>query len=517
MQENTWRPPQDPSSWTGVRDASEFGNRCPQIFNPDDVPLIDPIWKETIFFHSKAESEDCLFLNVYTPKVAATANLPAMVWLHGGGLIGGSGDTYPTEIPTAFHNVVMVTVNYRLSNLGFMPTLDDDAPGNFGLLDVMKALEWVQGNIRNFGGDPDKVTIFGESGGAWAVSLLVMSPMATGLFHRAISQSGVAGVQSSQKGDLTRTETLARGLNCSTASYDDMMSCLRGKSSQEITKTLDPNLAFMMNVSVVVGGSFLPESPWDMMHKKQVNKVDYLLGTNNDEFGFCMVGVLGPAFMTTDEMTRTEFEDNLLDHLLWISDYLGGSPSTLVNPVIDQYLDTDTADDPVATLGRYLQHLTDSWFTAPTVMMAQAVASHSVRVYQYEFQTHTSYFTTRPARVRADHADDLWYLFGIPLMRDENAAWKYNFSEKERGLSLDMMAYWVNFAANGDPNNFSGAARMRDLAKWPRHTPSGQEYLQLDVTSSADVRLRESRMKFWNEEVPRLMGKKIRTARPDEL
>eukprot|EP00058_Branchiostoma_floridae_P025789 XP_002611279.1 hypothetical protein BRAFLDRAFT_210697 [Branchiostoma floridae] len=294
-----------------------------------------------------------------------------MVWLHGGGLIGGSGDTYPAEIPTAFHNVVMVTVNYRLSNLGFMPTLDDDSPGNFGLVDVMKSLEWVQGNIRNFGGDPDRVTIFGESGGAWAVSLLVMSPMATGLFHRAISQSGVAGVQ------------------------------------------------------IVVGGSFLPESPWDMMHKKQVNKVDYLLGTNNDEFGFCM----------------------------------------------------------------------------PTLSESTSTSS----------KTHTSYFTTRPARVRADHADDLWYLFGVPLMRDENAAWKYNFSEEERELSLDMMAYWVNFAANG------GAARMRDLAKWPRHTPSGQEYLRLNVTSSADVRLRESRMKFWNEEVPRLMGKKIRTARPDEL
>ncbi|XP_035681009.1 liver carboxylesterase 1-like [Branchiostoma floridae] len=219
-----WRPPQDPSRWTGIRDVTEFGSRCPQY----EFPLPGPIHIEVMGSGGIAISEDCLFLNVYTPDVSATANLPVMVWIPGGGWMGGSGTTYPAEIPTSLHNVVMVTINYRLGNLGFLPTRDDDAPGNFGLLDAIKALEWVQANIRNFGGDPDRVTIFGESAGGYSVSLLVMSSMATGLFHRAISQSGVAGVPVAQKGDITQTQNLAVSLNCSTDSYDDMMSCLRG-------------------------------------------------------------------------------------------------------------------------------------------------------------------------------------------------------------------------------------------------------------------------------------------------
>ncbi|XP_035681487.1 cocaine esterase-like [Branchiostoma floridae] len=220
-----WRPPQDPAGWTGVRDAAQFGARCPQIVDakaPPDSPLY-----EVLTYRSNSSSEDCLFLNVYTPNVASTADLPVMVWIHGAAMVIGAADTYPAEIPTSLHNVVMVTINYRLGNLGFLPTRGAETDSNVGLIDMVKALQWVQGNIRNFGGDPDRVTIFGQSGGAWAVSLLVMSPMATGLFHRAISQSGVAGLTTTRRGDVTRTENLAARVNCTTNSYDDMMSCLR--------------------------------------------------------------------------------------------------------------------------------------------------------------------------------------------------------------------------------------------------------------------------------------------------
>ncbi|XP_019646838.1 PREDICTED: pyrethroid hydrolase Ces2e-like [Branchiostoma belcheri] len=514
-----WRPPQAPSSWTGVRDAREFGNRCPQIFGPGD-PMdtsMDPIFSEILFAKGKTEGEDCLFLNVYTPEVSATANRPVMVWIHGGGLFTGTADSYPAEFPTAFQNIVMVTINYRTFHLGFLPTLEEDAPGNFGLLDGMKALEWVQANVRNFGGDPDRVTIFGESGGGWAVSLLVLSPMSTGLFHRAVSQSGVAGVQVSQKGDITRTQILARQLNCSTEVYEDMMSCLRGKSSQEITMALDPEIAYMVNVSVVIGGDFLPESPWDLMQQRQVNQVDYLLGSNIDEFSISSADILGKDFMEKLEvgMTRTEYEEDLPNHLKWAAgQYLGGIPSVLVQPVIDQYLDpADSQEDPVVLRRQfllYLQHFTDSWFTAPTVMMAQAMAAHPVRVYHYEFQTRTSYFASRPAYAKADHGDDVFYLFGIPLLRNvTGGAWKYNFTQEERELSLDMMAYWTNFAANSDPSDSTGSASPRDLVTWPRYTAPGQHYLQLDVTPSASTRLRQDRMAFWNRDVPRLMGKKV--------
>ncbi|CAH1268545.1 CES2 [Branchiostoma lanceolatum] len=504
-----WRPPQDPGSWTGVRDVTEFGSRCQQI----EFPLPHPIYSEVLAFRSNSSSEDCLFLNVYTPNVSDTANLPVMVWFHGGGWLGGSGAGYPAEIPTSLHNVVMVTVNYRLGNLGFLPTRDFDAPGNFGLLDMIKSLEWVRSNIRNFGGDPDRVTIFGESAGGWAVSLLVMSPMATGLFHRAISQSGVAGVPVTQRGDLTQTESLALSVNCSTAFYDDMMSCLRGLPTEDVSTLMIP--------TVVIDRRFLLQSPWDLMNHKFINRVDYLLGTNNDEFGFYLSS--GSPYIDADGMTRAEFETYLPYDLQQVADqYLSRSVDTILQPAMDEYLDPGMADDPIYLRDQYLKLLMDAWFTAPTVMMAKAESGMPTvaweaprsRVYQYELQHSASVFSFRPPYTKVDHTDDLFFVFGIPLLRDVTGnSWKYSFTQEERDLSLDMMAYWVNFATNGDPNDSTGAARMRDMVHWPRYTSSSQSYLQLDVTSSADVRLRESRMKFWNEEVPRLMGMHVHNHR----
>ncbi|XP_035681489.1 carboxylesterase 5A-like [Branchiostoma floridae] len=169
-------------------------------------------------------------------------------------------------------------------------------------------------------------------------------------------------------------------------------------------------------------------------------------------------------------------------------------------------------DDPIYTRDRFIQMMTDCRYAALTVLMAKAVAAYDTRVYQYEFQHRTSLFSMRPSYTKAAHGDELFYMFGIPLLRDDTgASWKYSFTQEERDLSLDMMAYWVNFATNGDPSDSTGAVRIRDLVTWPRYT-SSQSYLKLDVTSSADVRLRESNMKFWNEEVPRLMGKEITTA-----
>ncbi|XP_066287739.1 fatty acyl-CoA hydrolase precursor, medium chain-like [Branchiostoma lanceolatum] len=493
-----WRPPQDPAGWTGVRDATEYGNRCPQIVDAK-APLGSPLY-EILTYRSNSSSEDCLFLNVYTPNVSSSADLPVMLWIHGAAMVIGSADTYPAEVPTSLHNVVMVTINYRLGNLGFLPTLDAETDGNVGLLDMVKALQWVQDNIRNFGGDPDRVTIFGQSGGAWAVSLLVMSPETRGLYRRAISQSGVAGLTTTRRGDITRTETLAARVNCTTASFDRMMSCLRSKPAQDL---------LFLEIIPIVGGRFLPDDLWDLMYKKRVNEVDYLLGTTDDEYGMLLSVI--PGF-GEDGLNRTVFEAILPAQLQFDADqFPKGNVSAIVQPVIDQYMDPDN-DDPIYTRDQFIQLMTDCRYTALTVFMAQAVAAHNTRVYQYEFQRRTSVFSERPSYTKAAHGDDLFYTFGIPLMRDvTGASWKYSFTQEERDLSLDMMAYWVNFATNGDPNDFTEAARMRNLATWPRYMTSSKSYLKLDVTSSADVKIRESNMKFWNEEVPRLMGKEITT------
>jgi|SRR5579859_6095126 len=178
-----WQPPQPPASWQGVREAKKFGNACWQTPYPSGS-----------IYQAKLPplSEDCLYLNIWTPSRSATDRLPVMVWIHGGGFTRGSGvsDTYDGE-NLARKGVVIVTINYRLGIFGFFahPGLTAESAhhssGNYALLDQIAALQWVRKNITVFGGDPDRVTIFGESAGSWAVNALMASPLAKGLFHRA--------------------------------------------------------------------------------------------------------------------------------------------------------------------------------------------------------------------------------------------------------------------------------------------------------------------------------------------
>ena len=183
-----WKAPEPPANWKGVRDATKFGGHCFQGHIYNDMTFPDA-----------GESEDCLYLNVYVPANAkSNSKLPVMFWIHGGGYSGGSaseprhnGDFLPAK------GVVLVTINYRLAVFGFLATSDlgkeaDGAAGNYGLMDMVDALQWVKDNIKQFGGDPGNVTIFGESAGSSAVCTLMASPMAKGLFHKAIGESGGA-------------------------------------------------------------------------------------------------------------------------------------------------------------------------------------------------------------------------------------------------------------------------------------------------------------------------------------
>ncbi|XP_035677459.1 liver carboxylesterase 1-like [Branchiostoma floridae] len=367
-----------------------------------------------------------------------------MVWIHGGGLTTGSSLIYPGEALAAHSNVVLVTINYRLGALGFLPTRDEDAPGNFGLLDQVKALEWVQANIRLFGGDPSRVTIFGQSAGGWSVSLLVMSPMATGLFQRAISESGVAVVPTLRRGDVSTAEALARAVGCSTGGYGTMMDCLRGKPAEDLQTAEGINMQ-----TPVIDGRFLTDTPWNILKKRQQNSVDYLLGNNNDEYGWILS--LFRPYVNREGMNRTVFQDVLPGDLSWIQrTFPTGDVSTIVQPVTDQYLDAAGPDDPMAIRDQYLRFLTDMWFAAPTALMAQSQSAKPVRVFQYEFQHRSSAFSFKPPYVKVDHSDEVFYVLGLLFVRDSNStSWRYSFSDSERQLCLDIMAYWTNFATNG--------------------------------------------------------------------
>ncbi|KAI8519189.1 Carboxylesterase 5A [Branchiostoma belcheri] len=470
-----FRPPQDPLPWTGTRDATRFGDACSQFdawagFRKNSR-AVNPFYR-ALFMIPGNKSEDCLNLNVYTSNVSPTANLPVMVWIHGGGFTLGTARTYGGEVLTAYHSVVIVTINYRLGPLGFLQTLEDEAPGNFALLDQVKSLQWVENNIRNFGGDPDRVTIFGESAGGFSVAFHVMSPLATGLFHRAISESGAGVLPVKEKGDISGTQTIAGKLGCDVNHYGNMMRCLRGKSADEIQGAAAVGLPFL-----VIDGHFLPEHPWHLIQNHQLNQVDYLLGTNNDEFGWLLSLTL--THVDVDGMNMTEFRTIVPGDLAVMTGgiYPKGDVSRLVPRVLQEYRDPDRPDDPIAIRDQYLQFLTDMWFTSSTVMVAQAQSEQPVKVYQYEFQHRTlllsfkpditsmeqpvkvyqyefqhrtSLLSFKPDYVRADHGDDVWYVFGSPLLQNvTSGTWLYAMTEQERELSRDVMAYWVNFATNG--------------------------------------------------------------------
>ncbi|XP_066291000.1 pyrethroid hydrolase Ces2e-like [Branchiostoma lanceolatum] len=439
--------------------------------------------------------ENCLYLNIYTPSLSGNS-LPVMLWIHGGGFTGGSSNPYRGEALSAHQNVVVVTINYRLGVLGFLLTPVENVKGNFGLLDQVRALEWVRDNIANFGGDPNKVTIFGESAGGISVSLLVLSPLTDGLFLRAISESGVATTVPtvpSNDAMFSITSSFGHSMNCTGDVDATMIECIRSKSVESL-------LAAQHLVSPVVDQHFLPEAPMTLLQTGRFSKVDYLLGTNNDEMGFTLTWQLFPDL--SNGMTEEELFLGTSDMVDTATLY---SPKAdkpgLINAILEEYRDPEMPDDPIAARQQYLQSGNDYYFTAPTVLVANVQSAQPVNVYQYQFQHRPSVFWFKPSYVQADHADEVLFVFGAPLVLGSGL-----FTEEERNLSLDMMAYWANFARTGDPSNSDGAPTVRSLVPWPRYTADSPAYLRLRPEPAVGTALKAEKVKFWNEVVPRFLA-----------
>ncbi|KAG9342023.1 hypothetical protein JZ751_018341, partial [Albula glossodonta] len=226
--------PQPPRPWQGLRDATAYPPLCLQ--NMNHSKQMTDIYAGRI--PSLKTSEDCLYLNVYTTvKPGQNKSLPVMVWIHGGGFLMGGASLYDGSSLAAFGDVVVVIIQYRLGILGFLSTGDEQAPGNLGLLDQVSALQWVQDTIHSFGGNSESVTIFGESAGGVSIWLHVLSPLSSGLFHRAISQSGIPNIPFFIQTDPRSSSAalaVAQRAGCATTDSATIMQCLRSKAAQEI-------------------------------------------------------------------------------------------------------------------------------------------------------------------------------------------------------------------------------------------------------------------------------------------
>lgn len=292
----------EPHTWTEVRNASEPKYACPQ-------PGYDLGLSDSTNIVTERMSEDCLFLNVYQPRTPKK-NRTVMVWIHGGAFISGTifADYYEATYLAALGDVVVVTINYRLGPFGFLYSDNpaDQAPGNQGLHDQILALKWVRDNIGSFGGDPNRVTIFGESAGSMSVGSLYLSPLTKGLFKRAIMQSGspnsYLGSTSAQEG-LRRTKALVENLNCQRKTLTESLHCIRSKNITEILKGCKDSIENGELMIPIYGDSLMPQPPVEALVSGHFNEADLMFGVvRNEGSGFVAeyIGMLDPDNNHTD-------------------------------------------------------------------------------------------------------------------------------------------------------------------------------------------------------------------------
>ncbi|KAL2084153.1 hypothetical protein ACEWY4_019671 [Coilia grayii] len=487
-------PPQPAEGWEGVRDATKQPYMCLQ----DRQLTVTFAEKLDMTIEVPDVSEDCLYLNIYTPaKPAEGAKLPVMVWMHGGAFVMGSASFYDGSVLAAYQNVVVVLVQYRLGMLGFFSTGDENAPGNWGLLDQVSALQWVQENIKSFGGDPSSVTIFGESAGGVSVSLQILSPLSTGLFHRAIAESGTAAMDL-----LTGIPPMASAMivanvsNCVGSKPHQIVDCVMHMTTEDI-------LNVIKNTRWIYGpttdGHFLPKNVKDIFASRQFNKVPLINGINNDECGWLL-----PAFNAPSGWTEGMDRDTVKT---FATSFFPNAEDWVIDLVMNEYL--GSGEDTVKNRDGFTELYADLIFNIPAIRLSNAHRDSGAPVYMYELQHPPSILVAhRPSFVRVDHGDDIVYVFGGPFMKT-HIKMNGTFTEEEDELAKTVMSYWGNFARTGSPNG-------PGLTHWPMYG-AGEEYLGIGLKQQVASHLRANRFSFHTQTLPKKIQEKQQEQHRGEL
>ena len=462
-----WLPPQPVEPWDGVRDGSQLPPACTQVILPVP-PGEDP------FFGPEATrlEEDCLYLNVWSASAPGAA-APVLVWIHGGGLRMGDGSSaaYDGSALTS-RGAVVVTINYRLGALGYLahPLLREEsasgASGNYGLLDQVAALEWVQRNIAAFGGDPQRVTIFGESAGSWSVNYLLATPLAKGLFAGAIGQSG--GVFAPGAGPVPRVTAESAGEQFAAAvlgeDADVSLEALRALPAAEVMA------AGTGRVLINIDGWVLPAGVQDIFAGGAQHDVPVILGANADEGTALARYAAGPSPGSVAEYeawARQEYGD-------LAGQYLAAYPAATDADVAARMI--DSAGD-----GRFV------WEMRTWARMMETVASPA---YLYHFTRVPP--AADAARYGAYHTAEIPYVFGN--LDGGGRYWFANrdYDDTDRRLSDLMSSYWINFAATGDPNG-------EGLPDWPAYTLDAEQALELGDTVQVRRGVKGERLDFFDQ------------------
>jgi para-nitrobenzyl esterase len=437
-----FRPPQPPPPWSGERDATKFGAVAVQSRDPRIV-LMSGIGEKVV------SSEDCLFLNVFSPVTPAPdgGKWPVMVWIHGGAFIMGSGST-PLYHGASFaqHGIVVVTLNYRLGLPGFLYLGDlapDRAEGNYALLDQIAALGWVQRNIAAFGGDPGAVTVMGESAGAISIGMLLAMPAARGLFHRAILQSGAPTLSTPTREDAAK---IARRVVAELEVTIDELAEVPLDRLLAVQDRLGQDLG-LAAFTPYIDFATVPRPPSEILRDGGAAGIPLLLGSNRDEWNLFEV-FLGTATVDAFKAPLRQRLGPLLDRL--------------VETYRDRHADRSEARAWVDLVGEVV-------FRIPVIRLAEAQAAHDTPVYLYRFDWQSSAFGGRLGAAHALELPFVWNRLDLPmspiLLGPEVAT--------AQPLATTIHESWVRFIQGGDPN---GGA----LPAWPRYDARRRATLLID-------------------------------------
>ncbi|XP_076025198.1 neuroligin-2b [Genypterus blacodes] len=528
--ERRFQPPEAPGSWQDIRNATQFAPVCPQNVHGVLPEIMLPVWftdnLDAAATYVQNQSEDCLYLNIYVPtedgpltkkQDESTMNRPrdedirdrrkkpVMLFIHGGSYMEGSGNLFDGSVLAAYGNVVVVTMNYRLGVLGFLSTGDQSAKGNYGLLDQIQALRWLNENIGQFGGDPERITIFGSGAGAACVNLLLLSHHSESLFHRAIAQSGTAiSSWSVNYRPLLYTNILAKKVGCTLGDMAELVDCLRKKSFRELVDQDIQPARYHIAFGPVVDGDVVPDDPEILMQQGEFLNYHILLGVNQGE---------GLKFVDDSEgedgISATSFDytiSNFVDNLYGYPDGKDILRETIKFMYTD-WADRDNSDMRRKTL---LALFTDHQWVAPAVATAKLHAEFQSPVYFYTFHHHCQ-TEARPEWADAAHGDEIPYVFGIPMVGATDL-FPCNFSKNDVMLSAVVMTYWTNFAKTGDPNlpvpqdtKFIHTKPNRfEEVVWTKFSSKDKQYLHIGLKPRVRDNYRANKVAFWLELVPHL-------------
>ncbi|XP_055854078.1 juvenile hormone esterase-like [Episyrphus balteatus] len=478
-----FKNPQPVESWKPtVFDATKDGPRCPQGR-----------------FDSPDNSEDCLRLNIYSKNLCSNASKPVVVFLHPGGLYGSSGRTNNAGPELLMdRDIVLVTINYRLGTLGFLAAGIAEAPGNAGLKDQVIALRWIRDHIRNFGGDPNSVTLLGYSAGSRCASLHMVSPMSKGLFHKVIAMSGSPfQMEKYNEDQLDLAKKQAKLVNCPIDDKNGMVKCLQETSAEEIIKTTDNmfEIGFypLLNWSPVIEKDFgqerfLTEDPLKSFEKGDFQKIPLIIGRNKDEFARIAYYNLMDSNITKQmnenwkkvSPIMLRYERNTNDSKE-ISNLLRAAYE-----IDKQIVTNSTPFEPFAKL------LSDAIIGFPVHRQVNLLAKY-IPVYYYCF-TYKGRFSDfkfpDDTAYGSVHHDELLYLFNIPRL-----APLYSEMDPENKIVERLTRMWTQFAKTGNPNN-SKDEYLKNL-NWKPFNSDDENYLEIGDELVLDEQLFVRRMSIW--------------------